>query len=84
MSHDERAIDIRVLETGEARVLVPMTTREAEELAVATSNLVVRKRLITAIGLLDPELSDRISHEIESAIEIPVAPKRSRKVSRTT
>lgn len=65
MSSDHRAVDARILESGEARVLVPMTVREAEELAFATSSDVVRRRLIQAIGLLDRDTADYVSRETE-------------------
>ncbi len=62
---DARYIDIRVLDTGEGKVLVPMTASDAEELAYATGNKQVRARLIRAIGLLDSERAKRIKDETD-------------------
>lgn len=42
-----------VLHTGEAKVLFGLTLDELEELATATSNARLRRRLLCAIGLID-------------------------------
>lgn len=57
------ASDARMLHTGEARVAVGLTLGELEELALATSNPDVRKRLILAVGLLDDTRAERTNKE---------------------
>jgi hypothetical protein len=51
------------LHTGEGRIGVAFTLDELEELAFATGNAKTRARLITAIGLFDHDLADRIERE---------------------
>jgi hypothetical protein len=52
------------LHTGEARVLIGMTAPELEELVFATSNVLVRERMLSAIGLLDQHHEQTLRKEI--------------------
>lgn len=53
-----------VLQTGEAKVLFGLTLDELEELATATSNTKLRRRLLCAIGLLDFEREMQLLREV--------------------
>lgn len=46
----------RVLATGEGRILIGFTVAELAEIARSTASHELLERVLTAIGLLDPEL----------------------------
>lgn len=52
-----------LLHTGEGKVVVSFSLDELEELAFATGNAAVRRRLVCAIGLLDGERADLVARE---------------------
>lgn len=50
--------------TGEGRVAVQLTADELEELAFATSNPIVRARLLCALDLIDHDRAARVVTEL--------------------
>jgi len=53
-----------ILHTGEAMVLLGLTLDELEELACATSDAKLRRRLLCAIGLLDVGREMKLLREV--------------------
>ncbi len=53
------------LHTGEGRVVVAFSPTELEQMVYEISDASVRRRLICAIGLLDPDAERRITGEAE-------------------
>lgn len=55
----------RVMDTGEAKILVPLTVTQLAELAATTPNAETRRRLLCALELLDAEQADAIRHDFK-------------------
>jgi hypothetical protein len=53
-----------VLHTGEGRVTVTFSVAEMVELALATSDINVRSRLLCAISLLDEDAANGVRQEM--------------------
>jgi len=51
----------RVLHTGEALVLVPLSADQLAELVDATLRVATRERLLRALALIDPERAKRMA-----------------------
>lgn len=49
-----------LLHTGEGKVIVSFSVDELEELACATSDPAVRRRLVCALSLLDSDRAKRV------------------------
>jgi hypothetical protein len=54
---------IRSLTTGEAKVVVTFSVAELESIAISVGDLVVRERVLQAIGLLNTELETSLRME---------------------
>lgn len=53
----------RIIDTGEAKILVPLTIAQLAELAAATPSAETRRRLLCALELLDAEWADAIRQD---------------------
>jgi hypothetical protein len=56
----------RVIDTGEAKILVPLTVGHLAELATACPSADTRRRLLCALELLDAELADSIRRDFKA------------------
>lgn len=60
-----------LLHTGEGKVIVGLSADDLDELACATSDPSLRRRLLCALSLIDPERADRVGAELQRAWSEP-------------